>query len=103
MFTSPPPLPLSSLHHVIALAASPISSKEGTTGHMSTSADPSLSGDAGKDGASDLVVQPVPAVPRVAELAGETASPPPAFTAIINIKCPDQTGVVRKRTVIYGV
>ncbi|CAN0244385.1 unnamed protein product [Ectocarpus sp. 8 AP-2014] len=33
--------------------------------------------------------------PAVAELAGETASPPPAtFTAVINIKCPDQTGVV---------
>ncbi|CAM9704902.1 unnamed protein product [Scytosiphon promiscuus] len=36
-----------------------------------------------------------PVVRAVAELAGETASPPPAtFTAIINIKCPDQTGVV---------
>ena len=36
------------------------------------------------------------AVPAVAELAGERASPPPAtFTAVINIKCPDQTGVVR--------
>eukprot|EP00904_Undaria_pinnatifida_P012236 jgi/Undpi1/8142/HiC_scaffold_24.g10613.m1 len=34
-------------------------------------------------------------VPAVAELAGEAASPPPAtFTAVINIKCPDQTGVV---------
>lgn len=34
--------------------------------------------------------------PPVAELAGEAASPPPAtFTAIMNIKCPDQTGVVR--------
>ena len=35
-------------------------------------------------------------VPPVAELAGEAASPPPAtFTAVINIKCPDRTGVVR--------
>lgn len=44
---------------------------------------------AGGDGAAQ------PAIPAVAELAGERASPPPAtFTAVINIKCPDQTGVV---------
>lgn len=37
-----------------------------------------------------------PAVQAVAELAGERASPPHAtFSAVINIKCPDQTGVVR--------
>lgn len=35
---------------------------------------------------------------RVAELAGECASPPSVtYTAIINIKCPDQTGVVRNK------
>lgn len=38
-----------------------------------------------------------PTTPAVAELAGERASPPPAtFTAVINIKCPDQTGVVSR-------
>lgn len=32
----------------------------------------------------------------VVELGGESASPPPAnFYAVINVKCPDQTGVVR--------
>ena len=45
----------------------------------------------GGDGATN----PSPAVQAVAELAGERASPPPAtFSAVINIKCPDQTGVV---------
>lgn len=48
----------------------------------------------GEDGAAN----PNPAVQAVAELAGERASPPPAtFSAVINIKCPDQTGVVRGR------
>ena len=50
----------------------------------------------GGGGASGGGIAVSPHVPPVAELAGEAASPPPAtFTAVINIKCPDQTGVVR--------
>lgn len=45
-----------------------------------------------------------PATPAVAELAGERASPPPAtFTAVINIKCPDQTGVVSLKPKLCSV
>lgn len=46
--------------------------------------------------ADPAVAQPSAAL-RVAELAGECAAPPSAtFTAVICIKCPDQTGVVGK-------
>lgn len=68
------------------------------TGSMSTLLKPTpqrSSVVAGGDASgATLQADPVP----VAELAGESASPPPAtFTAIIKIKCPDQTGVVSNR------
>lgn len=75
-----------------------------TTRHMSelVAPTPTRAGDgaaaaSGGDGAAN----PNPAVQAVAELAGERASPPPAtFSAVINIKCPDQTGVVSGRETI---
>lgn len=60
---------------------------------------PTRPSDGRSEGTGGATVSEVAAqqAPRVAELAGESASPPPAtFTAVINIKCPDQTGVVRE-------